>query len=682
MTTRGVMTRSVFLLPSAAPLREEAAFVSFPVRFAVRRPLPGSYRRLCGEAFGGGSLGRSVAVKPVTRRAVLVASWASAPRPMPLSPGAGVGILLTAIVAVAAATIGSLAAAARNRVAAPVAAVAASSVGTAASLPRPKSLQPPAVASRPRDAREGKSTTDTAPPPPTIGILRMAFLAFFRTPGFWAAPLRVLPVAAAALGSPDVITITFLRRPVLTAILSASATATALGAPESTLSVEAVHSTARRALEPPPARRRDAAAIAEEERQEAAIVPVLLRHMRAALTHTWWTATAKMIARLDRAIGEELATAIAKAAAAETTAKAPAGSDGGGDGDDSGAELELFETTSKMVLRAGVSAFLGDAFADTHGDEVWAGLREWQLSAWTLPWVLFPRLSRRLRPALLASHARAYTPILATVTAVLDGSTPAEEGTYLADAVDAVAAAGLGGQVSPVHVATQIFGVLVAMHINTYATGAWAVAHVATDAGLTDAVTAEVDALEDGRAPPIAADGPSPTGLPVLEAVWIEAMRVYQVAPSIRLAKAPYHVAASGTAKTGHPGWTIPGDGRIVAACIGDLNTGAAYHGPTASTVDPHRYVPPVGPCRRSWQAAAHDRRLFNFAWGPHGCIGRRVAEVTLQRVWAAFYRSHSVQLVGGPQLPPADFVQAAATAIPVAPVHVRLVQRATGVGG
>ncbi|KAK1861251.1 hypothetical protein I4F81_003835 [Pyropia yezoensis] len=519
---------------------------------------------------------RAAAVAAPPRRgahaAVVVASWASAPRPAPLPPGAagGVAVLLAAAVAVAAAAIGALAsraAAARGGRLAPDAAALAAAVGTAPHPPPPSSRPPPPTAAA-AAARSGggAASCDTAaavaaaaaPPPPTIGLLRLAFLAVFRTPGFWAAPLRVLPVAAAAAGAPDVLTITVLGRPLLTALLSAPATAAALAAPEATLSVEAVHSTARRALEPPPRRRRrrDAAAVAEEARQEAAVVPVLLRHMRAALTRTWWTATGEMVGRLDRAIGDELATAVAAAAAAAAAATATAGTAAGApakggdaDGKDGGgAVVELFETTSKLVLRAGVAAFLGDAFASAHGNEVWTGLRDWQLSAWTLPWVLFPRTARRLRPALTAAHTRAYAPILATVSGVLGGSAPAEAGTYLADAVAAVRSSGLAGTVDPVHVATQIFGVLVAMHINTYATGAWAVAHVATDGRLAAAVTAEVDALAAGLPPPIPADGASPTGLPVLEAVWVEAMRVYQVAPSIRLAKAPYHVAASAAA--------------------------------------------------------------------------------------------------------------------------------------
>jgi len=508
-------------------------------------------------------------------------------------------------------------------------------------------------------------------------VLRLLWLAVFHTPGVWQMPLKVMATAAKALGGVDVFTITLLRKPVLTTVVSHRAVARALNQPETTLSVEAVHSTARRALEPPPPRR-TAAETAEDERIEAAVVPTLLRHMRAALTRTWWTCTDGISTRLDRVITTELARVVA--------APPPgAAADGA---ESAGTTVDLFDVLSKVVLYAGASAFLGDEFVATHGDGVWRGLRDWQRSAWTLPWVLFPRTARRLRPALLDAHTRAFGPIFAKVSRVMAGAEAAERGTYLADMMDALDAAGLRSTVRPVHIATQVFGVLTALHVNTYATGSWAVAHAATDPDVAAAVTAEADALAAGRPPPVRSPGHSPTHMPVLEAVWAESMRIYQIAPSIRLSIAPWHVVSSphgaeaGNDTTGAR-WTVPGDHRLVALCIQDINQGRDYYGDHSDRLDVRRFVPPAA--ARSWQAAERDRRLFSFAWGPHACIGRRVAEVLLQRLWLGLYSRYTVELVGGRDghvpsggvtLPPADFLQAAATAVPTRPVWVRLIRR------
>lgn len=229
------------------------------------------------------------------------------------------------------------------------------------------------------------------------------------------------------------------------------------------------------------------------------------------------------------------------------------------------------------------------------------------------------------------------------------------------------------------------------MFVNTYATGSWAIAHTATDASISAAVTAEADALVAGRPPPVPSRSHSPTGMPVLEAVWAEAMRIYQIAPSIRLSTSPWHVAAStsvGGGADGHAGWTVPGDHRLVALCVQDVNQGTDYYGDDAGQLRLKRFVPPAA--TRSWQTAERERRLFSFAWGPHACIGRRVAEVLLQRIWLGLYSRYEVALVGGPgervagggvELPPADFVQAAATAVPTRPVWVRLTPRGKAAG-
>eukprot|EP00168_Porphyra_purpurea_P017010 TRINITY_DN5704_c0_g2_i1.p5 TRINITY_DN5704_c0_g2~~TRINITY_DN5704_c0_g2_i1.p5 ORF type:complete len:116 (-),score=43.75 TRINITY_DN5704_c0_g2_i1:27-374(-) len=114
-------------------------------------------------------------------------------------------------------------------------------------------------------------------------------------------------------------------------------------------------------------------------------------------------------------------------------------------------------------------------------------------------------------------------------------------------------------------------------------------------------------------------------GMPVLEGIWAEALRFHVVAPVLRFARAPFHVAATGggggggDGGGGHPGWTVPGDGRLVAISILGLNRGA--HHAAADTFVPTRFVPPHG---RRWRAAEQERELYGFAWGAHVCIGRR----------------------------------------------------------
>lgn len=503
-------------------------------------------------------------------------------------------------------------------------------------------------------------------PPPSIGLARLAYLAVFRTPGFWRAPLRVLTTAATATGSPDVLTITLIGRPLLTAILSAPALAAAHFASEAVLTVDPMYSTLRRMFNAPSSIYRDAAEAAEANRLAETATDLMSDHFREALTRTWWKTTPDIQERMDRAIEAKLAATV------------------GPHGD---AVVDLFELTSQVVVTAMLAVLVGDSFAAASGGEVAAGLRQWQRSAWSLPWMIAPITARRLHPMIEAAYTRAFRPVYDAVTSVMEGEEAVQPGTFLDDLLTAFSRRNQLGAVRPVHVAEQVVVALFSAHVNTHASGAWTVAHVAANADLTAAVAAEVAAAHAGRPPPVAAAGRSPTGLPVLEAVWVETMRVNAVTPPVRETRAPLHVASSAATvaaatggKTGgggdsHPGWTIPGDGRIVALCHEHANTGADYYGDTGSMIDPHRFVPPAG---RSWQAAEADRRLVMFGGGPHVCTGRQVAEVTLGRLWMALYRNDSrVELVGCEGgLPPADFLRAGTMAVPTRPVYVRLTRR------
>ncbi|OSX75480.1 hypothetical protein BU14_0234s0007 [Porphyra umbilicalis] len=391
----------------------------------------------------------------------------------------------------------------------------------------------------------------------------------------------------------------------------------------------------------PPGADADASLRADAPAAVAAVLPTLDATMRAALGRTWGVGGDRLRATLDGAMRAEVGAA---AAAAGPT--------------------DLFRLSSRAALRAGAAAFLGPAFDAAHGAEVWAGIHAWQPAAFSLPWFLAPRAARRVRPAIGRAFDVAYRPMEAHIGRVLAGEVPAEGGTYLAALLAGVDAATPRPPVTAAQVATHIFGVLVALHINVYATGAWAVAHVAGDAGLSAAAAAEVDDRLAGRPPPMGGGGggggspPPATGLPVLEGVWAEALRVYFVTPSLRLAKAPWHVAASdGNGAAGarngdrrtRPGWTVPGDGRLVAISIVDVNRrgGGGRSGGGAPAVWARRFVPPAG---TPWRAAEQARTLYAFAWGPHVCVGRRVAEALLERWWVALYGAYAVTRVSDAQ--------------------------------
>lgn len=506
------------------------------------------------------------------------------------------------------------------------------------------------------------------PPPPTIGFARLAYLAVTRTPGFWQAPFRVLTTAATATGSPDVLTVTLMGRPLLTVILSASALAAAQFSPEAVLAVEPMYATLRRMFTAPTSVYRNAAEAAEATRLAKAATDLTVDHLHVALTRTWWKTTPDIRERMDRAIEAKLAAIV---------------------GPDGVAVVDLFDLTSQAVITALLAVLVGDSLAAASAGQVAAGLRQWQRSAWSLPWMIAPITARRIHPGIEAAYTRVFCPVYDAVLSMMEGGEAVQPGTYLDDLLTALSRQNQLATVRPVHVAEQVVVVLFSAFINTHASGAWTVAHVATDADLTAAVAAEVAAVHAGRPPPVAATGRSPTGLPVLEAVWAETMRVNAVTPPVRQARAPIHVAASAaavTAATGgktdggedsHSGWTIPGDGRFVALSHAHANTGTDYYGDTGSVVDPRRFVPPAG---QSWQAAEANRRLVVFGGGVHVCTGRQVAEVTLGRLWLALYRNHSrVELVGCEGgLPPADFLRAGTMAVPTRPVYVRLSRRGT----
>lgn len=550
--------------------------------------------------------------------------------------------------------------------------------GTAAAAAPPPPLShetatsPPTTSAASCPHAQGKArTVGTAagraqplgPPPPAIGLARLAYLAVTQTPGFWSSPLRVLTTAATKMGSPDVLTITLMGWPLLTAILSASALAAAHTTPEAVLTVDPMHTTLRRTFTAPASVFGDASEAAEAKRLAGGATDLMNAHFREALTRTWWKTTPGIQERIDRVIEAKLAAIVGP----------------GGD-----AVVDLFETTSQVVVTAMLAVLVGEEFAAASGGEVATGLRQWERLAWSLPWMVAPTTARRLHPGIEAAYTRTFRPVYDAVTSVMEGKEAVQPGTFLDDLLTSFSNRNQLGAVRPVHVAEQVVVALFSAHVNTHASGAWTVAHVAADADLAAAVTAEVAAAHAGRPPPVAAAGRSPTGLPVLEAVWAETMRVNAVTPTIRATRAPLHVAAATAAvaaatggKTGsgegnHPGWTIPGDGRIVALCLAHANTGADYYGDTGSVVDPHRFVPPAG---RSWQAAEADRRLVIFGGGPHLCTGRRVAEVTLARLWLALFRSPCrVELIGCEGgLPPADFARAGTLAVPTRPVYVRL---------
>lgn len=503
------------------------------------------------------------------------------------------------------------------------------------------------------------------PHPLTIGVARLLYLGVTQTPGFWASPQRALAAAATATGSPDVLTITLMGRPLLSVILSAPALAAALAAPQTVMTADPIHVVMQRTLEPPACVFRSAAEAAEAKHSSKPAMEVLNAHFREAVTHTWWWSTADIHSRLDRAIESQLAAAVG-----------PSGV----------ATVDLFETFSGVVVTALLSVLVGDSFAATSGREVAVALRQWERSAWSLPWVLAPTTARRLHPGIEVTYARAYQPILDAVTAVMEKKEAVQPGTYLDDLFQTLNRAGQTGIVRPTHVATQVISALFAAHVNMHASGAWTVAHVAAHADLTAAAAAEVAVADAGRPPPVASERRSPTGLPVTEAVWAEALRSNAVTLAIRVTRAPFHVPSSIPAVAGstsgakgggdsHPGWTIPGDGHLVALSVAHANTGTDYYGATGSVADPHRFVPPA---TRSWQAAEADRRLVLFGGGVHVCIGRRIAEDVLGRVWRAFFREHNrVELVGCEGgLPPADFLRASTTAQPTRPVYVRLRRR------
>lgn len=304
------------------------------------------------------------------------------------------------------------------------------------------------------------------PLPPTVEVSRLLWLGATQTPGFWRFPLGVLATAAAAAGSPDVLTVTMMGRPLVTAVLSALAVAAALAAPSDVLTAEPMHLTMGRTFEVPASAYRSAAEAAEAVQMTPAAMEVLNAHFRQAVTHTWWWSTPDLHERLDRAIEAKLAAIV------------------GPSGD---ATVDLFETFSQLVVTAMLAVFVGDTFAASYGSEVAVAFREWERAAWTLPWILAPLTARRLHPEIEPAYARAFQPILDAVTAVMEGEEAVQPGTYLHDMLTTLDQAGQMGMVRPAHVAKQVISALLAAHINTHVSGAWTVAHVAAHPDLTAA---------------------------------------------------------------------------------------------------------------------------------------------------------------------------------------------------
>lgn len=175
-------------------------------------------------------------------------------------------------------------------------------------------------------------------------------------------------------------------------------------------------------------------------------------------------------------------------------------------------------------------------------------MAECQSSATTLPWFLTPGWTRRARPAVGAAFDRGFLPLAAHVARVMDGTDAAEPGTCFAAPLDGLAATSPPPPATPLQVAVHIYGILVALHINTYATGARAAAHLAAagEPPLTAAVVNEIDALlvvERRKREGGAAAAPAvPAGLPTMEPVWAKALRMCFVVPALRTARAPFVV--------------------------------------------------------------------------------------------------------------------------------------------
>ncbi|GAB0493593.1 hypothetical protein MMPV_004878 [Pyropia vietnamensis] len=575
-------------------------------------------------------------------------------------------------------------------------------------------------------AAKGQSASPSAvsrPPPPSMSVLRLLWLAVTATPGFWSMPYLVLTVAAiAAGGDGDAFTLTFCRRRLATFLVSGRAVAAASALPVADLTNGPTLRAAWRVFEPLPREVTAAAAAAADAAAaagrppppppppfEAAVMRAVGPRVTAVVSAGWATAAPVVTARMDAAIDARLDAAVAAA-----------GSRGGSSGDSVDcAVVDLFDTLSCAIAAAAVVVVAGPAYGAAHGDATIEGVMDWPPIAWGVPALWFPSVTRTVRRRAAAAFDGAMRSLVAAASKALDPAAPAlpEPETYLAVLADALRAerGGVAAGVTPTQVAVHLYGALVGAHINTAATAGWAAAHVAAAGAVTRAaVTAEVDAVLAGRPPPVAANvagGAAAvacvTGLPTLESAWAEARRFYFAIPAVRFAREPFRVPpppsttqATPTAGGGGSdessggdngsGWTVPGDGGAVLLSVLDASRGSDYY-TDGDTFNVRRFLPvAAGGGGVSATAAAAAGRLYGLGWGPDAAASTAESQLLLSRLWRRLYSRFDVTLVDGPgggaggdagsvPLPSADQLRAVATAQPKRRVWVRLTRRGKG---
>jgi len=496
-------------------------------------------------------------------------------------------------------------------------------------------------------------------------VVRLVLLGVFATPGFFGAPFKVLARAAAEVGGHDAVTLTWFGRPFITVLITHAATVAAAALPPTTLSMLPTWYKAWRTEAAPPPRGDAPPPLLAE-----VVMPTIGPRLSAAVRSDWAAGGAAVLhARMDAAIDAELDAAVAAAGTARRGVGRP---------------VDLFATLSRCTTRAGLVALAGPRHAAAHGAAAERGVRDWPAVVWSVPAIFATSAVRAVRRRATARHAAAVDPLTATVRRAMHGVAPAEARTLLTHLLDAVASEGLTAAVTPTQVSSYLYGSLVGAHVNLHATAAWAVAHVATEADLTAAAVAEVDAVLAGRraagaGPPWT---PAATGLPVLEGVVAEARRLYYTSPSVRFTRTPFAVADTRDGGAGgrhRPGWTVPGGGHPVLLSIHDATRGAAYFD-DGDTFVARRFVPAGGLAHTSAEAGGH---LYGYGWSPDVSVNRVEALVPLQRLLLRLYARYTVTLtdrgghpVGAAALPPADQLWAVATAKPVRPVWVRLAPR------
>ena len=310
--------------------------------------------------------------------------------------------------------------------------------------------------------------------------------------------------------------------------------------------------------------------------------------------------------------------------------------------------VDLHKSMSRAIIRITLRVFLGHEFVERHGDEFWQAFSKWEVEAYGLPWLLIPRLARRLNGKIGKNFSH-FTKILRSWIEDFDqGKRQMPPDSYvrvLWERADPEMRLALTG---------HMIAILVGVHINTASSGAWTIAETLHHPEVTVRARREASSYSFK-------DWSNPKAMSSMTNVFHEVLRYYFNSVSMREVRSPFT----------YKDMEVPGDRRRLL-----LSTMSSHRDPSYYK-DPNSFIPDRFQDPAFLAQSADTKKLMLWGGGPHTCPGRFMATCILRTLWSELLQTYDVSLADG-NLPEQHF-GSVGTASPVSPIFIRVLEKSEG---